>query len=333
MANVVRSIDVGYGNVKYCKEGFACGSFPAVAKAFTGVNRGAAELAARDMVLVNGGKLDYWVGPDSRDTLGARDGTGGHLVDGYIETPQYLALLRGGLHYIGEPVVDFLVSGLPVEHFGKRRERLRELLVGEHVFPDGRKVEVKDAWVVPQPLGGFIDAVMQSRKAVDLSEVRSLTLDVGYYTLDWVTFRGSVMQDGRSGSVPAGMSMVLEALAELVEQDTGTRLNDLGLLDRGLQRGCQMRVHGEAYDFNHLLPKLDDVVLAAVQPTVKSVGSLADIDLVTVVGGGAWLYQGALGKALGRKVTAVPNSVYSNVRGFMLLGRNRFAEGLGGAQP
>lgn len=324
----VRAIDVGYGNVKYCQgetEGqLLCGHFPSIASLFTGMDRGAGVMSTRDLIEVESGNSRYLVGRDSIDTLSARDDRGRTLLASYIDMPQHLALLRGALAYIGDLHIELLVSGLPVSYFAQDKERLAERLRGEHRFPEGRIITVRDAWVIPQPVGGFISYFMDSGQLGNLEDLKSLTIDVGYYTVDWLVCRGLKMQEERSGSTTGGMSLILEKLAELISVDRQARLSDTHLIDTGIRNGFRTRIQGQPYDFSHLIPKMDDHITAVMQSVAKSVGSLDDIDVIVLVGGGASCYQKIARKLLNNRDIIVPgDSLYANVKGFYLAGQQR----------
>lgn len=328
----VKAVDVGYGNVKVCHsqpdEELFCTHFPSIAKAHTGLDRGAGVMTKRDLVEVYSGDSIYLVGRDSVDTLSARDDRISHLQNNYIDTPQYLALYRGALAYMIDQNIDFLVSGLPVNLWSSDKGRLRELLIGDHKYPDGKTIHVKEAWVIPQPIGGFVDFFLNSDDERDIDDITSLTLDVGYYTLDWLTCRGLNMQDERSGSSTGGMSLILEKLTQLIATDRKSKFNDVGMVDTGIQKGFKTRIQGVEYDFSHLIPKMENHIMTATQAVVKSVGSLDDIDVVLLVGGGAKCYQNIFEKVLNREVIVPENSIYSNVKGFYLAGQKK-AKALG----
>lgn len=325
----VCGVDVGYGNVKYCAgdkdAGLVYGHFPAIAKAATSPNRGGDVFSRLDLVSVESGGGSYLVGNDAADTLSARDERGGHLMDCYVNTPQYLALLRGALAYSGCANIDLLVSGLPVDHYSRDKDRLKGLLVGTHNYPDGSSVIVKDAWVVPQPAGGFIEYFMSNSANDDINGIKSLTIDVGYYTIDWLVCRGLKMQQERCGSTAGGMSLVLEKLAQLISADRGARSLDLDIVDEGVRRGFVARIQGQDYDFSHLVPDMERQIAAAVQPVARSVGVLDDIDVVVLVGGGAACYKRVIEALLARAVVMPDGGVYCNVKGFFRAGEKRLS--------
>jgi plasmid segregation protein ParM len=328
---VVCAIDVGYGNVKYCSSSddgdgdIVHGHFPSLAKVDTGVNRGASEIARLDLVAVESGGSRYLVGRDAADTLSSRDDRTSHLMDSYVDTPQYLALLRGALAYSGRTKIDLLVSGLPVDFFSKDKDRLKALLVGTHHYPDGSSVEVKDAWVVPQPAGGFIEYFMSSNEDAPIGDIKSLTIDVGYYTVDWMVCRGLKMQQERCGSTPGGMSLLLGRLAHLIGVERGSEFSDISIVDQGIRRGFVARIKGTDYDFSYLINRMEPQIATAAQSVSRSVGAMDDIDLVVMVGGGAECYRKVLADTLKRDITVAENGMLANVLGFYRAGKHRLA--------
>lgn len=238
--------------------------------------------------------------------------------------PQHLALLRGALTYLGESSIDLLVSGLPVSTFAQDKDRMAEKVKGEHLFPDGRRVAIKDAWIIPQPVGGFIEYFMGGSQITQLDDLKSLTIDVGYYTVDWLVCRGLKMQDERSGSTPGGMSLILEKLTQFISADRQAPFSDTNIVDAGIRNGFKTCIQGKEYDFSHLIPKMEDHIITAIQSVVRSVGSLDDIDVVVLVGGGTDCYKKITRKLLNNREIIVPgDSLNSNVKGFYLAGKQR----------
>src|SRR5690606_20604377 len=69
--------------------------------------------------------------------------SGSVLHRDYIESDQYLALLRGAMAYRNAEVIDLLVLGLPHSLFHQRRSQLAALAEGEHEMPGGHTCLVK----------------------------------------------------------------------------------------------------------------------------------------------------------------------------------------------
>ena len=132
------------------------------------------------------------------------------------------------------------------------------------------------------------------------------------------------MQDEHSGSTPGGMSLILEKLTQFISADRQAPFSDMNIVDAGIRNGFKTRIQGKEYDFSHLIPKMEDHIITAIQSVVRSVGSLDDIDVVVLVGGGADCYKKITRKLLNNREIIVPgDSLYSNVKGFYLAGKQR----------
>jgi hypothetical protein len=79
------------------------------------------------------------VGPDvhlAADVFNAKQ-----MHERYSETPEYLAMLRGALHYMKVERIDLLVIGLPVTAFkAKKSAALEKLVLGRHDVSRGKTV-------------------------------------------------------------------------------------------------------------------------------------------------------------------------------------------------
>lgn len=326
---IVRGIDVGYGNTKICHGGdvpsaLKCEHFPSIASLHAGVDKGAGVMAKRELVEVESGGNVYLVGKDALDTLSARDDQGRTLLTDFIFTPQHLALYRGGLRYLQEQNIDLLVSGLPVNYFSQHKEHMEQRLKGIHQYPDGIEINVKEVWIVPQPIGGFIHYFFDNDDIEDLSDLKSLTIDVGYFTLDWLVCRGLKLLDERSGSCPGGMSLILEKLTQFIGEERGVPFSDYHMVDKGVRNGYKTRIQGKPYDFSHFIPRIEGYITNSIQSMLRSVGTLDDIDVIVLVGGGGHCYQSVLQKLLNDREIIMPDhGVYSNVKGFYLAGAER----------
>ncbi|MDD5277850.1 MAG: PRTRC system protein D [Methylovulum sp.] len=327
---IVRAIDVGYGNTKFCygkqENGvIRCGHFPSVATQLLKSEIGAGVMAKRDTVevLSSDGTL-YIVGVDAIDTLSGQDDAGRILGSDYINTPQHLAFFRGALHYLDEPDIDLLVTGLPVDYFSGYKDRMAATLKGLHVFPDDRTVNVKEVWVVPQPVGGFIDYTMSAKRFAELVDSKCLIIDIGWFTVDFLVCCGLKLEDNRCGSTAGGMSQILKNLAALVSQDIHEKFDNINQLDKGIRNGFQMRLYGKPYDFSHLMPKVSSQIQTTLRVVLNSVGSLQDIDLIVLVGGGAECFRPEIDKLFDpvERVVAT-EGIYANTRGFYRAGEER----------
>lgn len=85
--------------------------------------------------------------------------------------------------------VDLLVVGLPVSQYTSKRAALQKAMTG--TFHAGRKqrIVVKRALVVPQPRARST-VVRAAELSVGLPKYKSLVMDVGSRTFDWLVTRG-----------------------------------------------------------------------------------------------------------------------------------------------
>ena len=159
MEPVVRALDVGFGHTKFVSSvdgsEVRCAHFPSVACP-TEIDETTDPMGGRRKTVgipIDG--LIYEVGPDvhlAADVFNAKQ-----MHERYSETPEYLAMLRGALHYMRVECIDLLVVGLPVAAFkARKRFALERLALGAHDVGRGKTVYVERARVVPQPQGALM---------------------------------------------------------------------------------------------------------------------------------------------------------------------------------
>ncbi|MBK1724575.1 PRTRC system protein D [Thiocystis violacea] len=321
---IVRSSDIGYGFTKYVVDAdhrtgrIDCSAFQSLAPAAPRVEL-TQGLSARHTTRVQVRDTIYEVGPDA-DILLGRHGVQRVLHDDYVGTDQYHALLLGSLAQMGQSVIDYLILGLPVRLLEKKAECLRELATGTHTFPDGPSVQVQRVEVLAQPIGGLLDHLSREQRNATTLERTFLLIDPGYYTLDWVVARGLTTRPELSSSVPCGVSVLLQSLAEAVGVANGAVYDNLTALDRGLRTG-EFRYAGREYDLTQHLPAALDRLRAGVQQLHNSVGKGDDIDAVYLMGGGARFFEPLVREVLpDHRVLIVDDPSFSNVRGFQHAG-------------
>lgn len=328
MANqkVVRALDLGWGYTKYSKFNKESGnyeyfSFPSLAPRHAGVDLSASVLGRRNTVIVNVEGTDYEVGEDSSD-LDSNDSTR-NLNDQYIHTDQYKAVFYGALHYIGEPVIDLLVVGLPLSGM-VNVAKLKELLVGKHKINSSETYEVKDLLVVPQPLGGLYWCLSQKDTNPDfefLDEEVNLIIDPGFLTFDFLLSNGEKAIENRSGAHNGGVSKVLRAVAESISYKFGIKYDNLSAIDKGLRRR-KIKINGEVEDLIEHIKNTKSVLDGSVNYMKNIVGDGSDIDNIILIGGGASIYQKTIEAYYPKhKLHVLENSQMANVIGFQLAGQ------------
>lgn len=332
---VVRAIDVGYGNTKFVidrpelENRIDCGLFPSLApRSIAGGDIGASDgfMKKRNTVRVRVDGYDFEVGPDAVKAQFGNE-SGRMLKEDYCLSENYRALVYGALLSMGLPKLDVLVLGLPMSTWKGFKDRLAELMTGKHKINEHFSVEIGKVIVAPQPLGGFYDHGLGINQFRAMKEQINLIVDPGYYTLDWLLADGVVPIDARSGAVNnGGMAEIIREVTEHVAKDFETTPSDVGALDRidmALRSKTPIRVFGR----DSKRPIEEYLAIArkrALDPLLKltqNIGASGAIDNVILVGGGAHIYYELLKSEFPRhKIQLARDAVFSNVRGFQLIG-------------
>lgn len=318
----IAAVDIGYRNTKLVYQAGTQGRvrslhFPSIAvKAST--QMATEVMSQRDTRLVRVDDESLEVGPDARLLLGPRSNQ--ILHEAFVGTLEYRALFYGALSYIGLPRIDVLVGGLPVRHMESGQAALEAFMQGTHEVPGLGEVTVRNAKVIPQPLGGLMHHNTMSTARNDRETV--LLVDPGYFTLDWTAAEGFRHLPALTGSFPAGISSGLLVVADLLSRELGTPVNDLDAIDRQLRRPT-FRYGGVEFS----RPDIEEALQAALKPGIvemrNRVGAALGIDRIVLCGGGALFYEPLVREAWPRhEVTVMEDPLMANVRGFHVLARN-----------
>jgi plasmid segregation protein ParM len=322
---IVRAIDLGWGYTKYShldveSEQLKFSSFPSLAPRHTGVDMSMSILGKRDTVVVDVDGTRYEVGPDSSD-LDSNDASR-NLNDQYIHTEQYKAVFYGALRYMGEPTIDLLVVGLPLSNM-QSAAKLKALVVGRHKLDNELTVEVKDALVLPQPLGGlyYCLSLAQERPEFEfLGEEVNLVIDPGFLTFDFLLSNGEKVIENRSSAHTGGVSKVLRSIAESISAKFGTRYDNLSAIDRGLRRR-KLKINGEVESLEDHIKNTRSVLEASVNYMKNLVGDGSDVDNIILLGGGAHVYQKTIAAYYPKHtIVTLEDAQAANVMGFQLAG-------------
>jgi plasmid segregation protein ParM len=192
----------------------------------------------------------YEVGPEvelAADRFRARQ-----LHDGYTETAEYRALMAGALHYMKVEAIDLLVLGLPVAQFLAKRSILEKAMTGTFMTGKKSRVVVKRVLVVAQPQGALFDYATQHDLQSAVAQGKSLVVDAGSRTFDWLTTRGMKVVSNMSHSVTRGVSDILLAIARKISTEIGEEFDDLEAIDVALRSGKSLRIYQKEYDLKRL---------------------------------------------------------------------------------
>jgi len=331
--NIVRAIDLGYGNVKYTTRNHHSDDPPIVSRQFPSLavptivpdlqfEIGAVRRTQTIGVIVQ--KTMFQVGPDSPTLL---SGQSGRVLDPqYCLTDRYDALMRGALAYVGERKIDVLVLGLPISTYAARKALLVAKYAGDIVIPDfgdcakSQLVSIKRIIVLPQPMGGFFDARL-SHGFADNGPGTTLVIDPGFFTVDWLVVNKMAFVATRSNSLHGGVSRILRQIADRIEQEISQKIADLSALDAALRGDLQLYVHGHVIDLAAYSSIVDAACEGACDEMLSRLGDIGDVQRVILCGGGAELFRDAVAKAFPRREFIVaPDAGAANVRGFQFFG-------------
>lgn len=311
-----RAIDIGYRNMKFTINELGHSKLiPSLAPRADHHRERARLYRARNTVEVWVDNEPYEVGPDT--TL--FDDTPILHAD-YIEMPQYRALLYGALDAMRLSRIDLLVTGLPVHLHETRWRRLKQLVVGMHTIRPGVQVEIHDAVIAIQPLGGLLAYIRERGLGSEADSKTFLFVDPGYYSFDWTVTKGMQEVPGLSGSVECGVSEYLKSIETQLNTVLGETHSNLRRVDEGLLRGS-FRIRGREIDLAPYRTHAAAVCQRAVGAIRNQIGAGHQIDEIVLAGGGATYFLPALREAYpGHQIHTVSDPVFANLRGFQIIG-------------
>ena len=321
----VLGIDIGYSNLKLAvgKHGDEPKLLlrPAGAAPADRLGEKISGNAAEDFVrvIVKGAPFVAGLSPD-RAELWSRE-----LHKDYPSTETYRALFHAGLLLSELDQVDLLVTGLPVNQYlnEELRKRLQMQMQGEHQVTPRRKIVVRKVKVVPQPVGGFADYVWDLRDPSSIADSRILVIDPGFFSVDWVLISNGELRRQSCGTCLEATSVILDQAATLIADHYGVNVGR-ERLENILRNGQTiLRVFGEQIDLSPYLntasEKIGAIVMTRLRESFRK--EHASADLVLLVGGGARLFEKAVGETFRQSKLSLPDTpVFSNVRGFWRMG-------------
>jgi plasmid segregation protein ParM len=335
MESIVRSLDVGFGNTKFVTGvgggrvcDFRCASFPSRAYPSPRDPSKALGSEGRKAFAIPIGGLYYEVGPDVMLAADAFRAT--EIHGDYIETPQYLALVRGALRMMRVEEVDLLVVGLPVSAFAAKKAALERLMTGRHEVGGGKAVFVHKALAMAQPNGALIDYATQHDKLEAMEHEQSLVIDPGSRTFDWLVARGMKLSYKQSYSVDRGVSNILQLIADDISEEIGQPYTNLDSIDRALRTGKSLTVFQRQYNPARMRPMVEIIAKDAVAAMMRRIGGAFNVQHVILAGGGAFLFKKAVKQSFGtHEILEVKEPMFANVRGYQVAGMNYAHTSLG----
>ncbi|MHB0929465.1 MAG: ParM/StbA family protein, partial [Candidatus Nanopelagicales bacterium] len=252
-----------------------------------------------------------------------------NLNDQYMYTDQYMAVYKGALHYIGEPIIDLLVVGLPLNNMGAAGA-LKSRLMGTHVINSSKTVVVHDVLVLPQPMGALYYCMSQKNKPEFefLLEEVNLVIDPGFLTFDFLLSNGDKVIENRSNAHAGGISKILRAMADSISETHQVTYANLSAIDKGLRRR-KLKINGTPVSLDEHINNTRSLVEGSVNFMKNIVGSGSDIDNIILAGGGAYMYRKVLEQHYPNHTFLIlEDPQLANVKGFQLAGESYAAAGL-----
>ncbi|HMS07783.1 MAG TPA: ParM/StbA family protein, partial [Burkholderiaceae bacterium] len=182
-------------------------------------------------------------------------------------------------------------------------------------------LHVNKMLVLPQPFGAAILArTAAGNESILDSRVKTLVIDPGYFTFDWLMLDGGQPVLESSGSFEGGVSQLLNSVAAKVRADHGSNLT----LD-GVETGLRLGEANFGYKRIDMKPYRQQMRAAADQVVSEFLGYLtiqrAGVQRIFLAGGGAHEYLPSLQARLPEfdiKISESP--IMDNARGFYAFG-------------
>lgn len=320
----VAGMDIGYSNLKlvdgHAGEQMRMQVFPVGAAPedrFTGNVMGSGGVGFR--VQVDGLPYVACVEPDKLPNWQRA------LHEEYALTPTYKALFHAAMLSTQRPVVDHLVTGLPVSQYleAERREGLARRLQGTHHIAENASVHVREVTVIPQPVGCYLDVAVASQREEEMADAEVLVIDPGFFSVDWVLISGNDVQYPWSGTSTQATSMLLEEAARLMGEAFQAKI-PIEKIERAIRAAKpEIRVFDARQPYAAFIAEAARIIGRTVMDKVKtSLRSKAgEVDVVILAGGGASYYQEAVKEIFPRAEMILPeSSVLTNARGFWYYG-------------
>ena len=191
----VRAIDVGYGHIKFTEgrdpatNTIRTDSIPSQSPEAKATMKTAGVMKRRDTFVIPIGERRFEVGRDVDKALDPNQQTE-VMDDDFAVSDSYAARLFGALNYmlpgLPDETIDILVLGLPLNTYEKHSAALQKRFRGTLVINEaGDTVTVNHCHVYPQPLGSYMNYMVNGGGNEAAEPPVALSIDPGYNTVDW----------------------------------------------------------------------------------------------------------------------------------------------------
>lgn len=313
---IIIGLDIGFGYTKVVTEGMYF-KFPSVVgsdnkSTFHVVDRNAPR-KSEEAVCVDGEK--FLVGSSavkhSQRVYSARE-------KDWIDGIAYKALLKHTFRCLnirnGQEIT--IVTGLPVNHFEKCKDKLATIIKNAA----DREVEVV---VLLQPLGSYFDYMLDNDATVrDMEFLKSRTgiIDIGYFTTDYITMANLEFVKTLYESYENGISTAYKGIARELYH-THNLQREIHEIEEVVKNGFVM-VSGEKKDVTDIINLHLNELNREIEANSRSLWKEGtDNDNILITGGGAATLSGRLD--FYQQIRFVNNPQYANARGYLKYGKRR----------
>lgn len=271
-------------------------------------------------ISVNDGRTIY-IGNDAFDSgYTIKSALGDSDIERY-DSPEFKELLFGFIGKdVGEDaVIDLLVLGLPVQHFGKKRVELQEMAKGKKMIRLDETeivINIKEVVVIPQPLGTYMYMESQGHD----TKAKVLVVDGGYGTLDMTEMKGKEVI-GYDGS-NLGMKQAFKDIYNVLVRDyDGADLN-FNHIPSILREG--LRYQGGVVEVA-TNPKINQILDSHFNDVYSRIidvyNNTKKFDMVIWTGGMALTHKGRIEAKNQKNFKIIENGQDANVLGYDEFGK------------
>jgi plasmid segregation protein ParM len=328
----VEAIDIGYGYTKYTtgytpEGGLTHNLFPSLASLSPTEEMGGDFFIRRNTkTITDTGGVMWEVGPDASDIKS--NSSVRALHENFVQTEQWLVLLKGALAYIGKDEIDVLVLGLPVSGMKKRDEVIARA-EGSHMIGN-QKVTIKKVVVIPQPLGALYNHAITSGEFNSFLNSNTLVIDTGYLTFDFLVTKGFSVNGHRTNAKPGGMHSILKTISDSISEEENIDFNDLEQIDDaiGLKEGGvgnkaerYVSIYGKKVNLKNHIKNTKPVIESNMNFMLQNIYTTTDISNIVLAGGPNMIFEKSIADSFkDHNPVKLTDGIFSNVKGFWLYG-------------
>ena len=339
---VCRAMDIGLGFTKYTRAGLSndqlnAGVFPSLA-----VEAGLTlrhQSGEPNVVTVDVGKQRFLVGENVKQTH--LFNTNHFLENTFYGSDQYISLGMGAIASMSIPEdgnLDVLVIGLPynVAFEPMLLKHINDHFSGQINVPNIcgkagsiRQINVLQLRIVPQTYGSVLALSMVSQPRVWLKDERSLIIDIGFGTTQWLVSDGLITEPNRSGAMLGGVYNISQRMLRSMTHGNHPSVTVMERLDEAFVKGIPtLQIGGEMFDLREYEDVRNSGIREELSQIMRAAGDAFEFHSIFVTGGGAAIYRGGIERVLvDRTIKIVSGDTrFANVKGLQYLAETEGAK-------